>query len=141
GPGRTPGTATRKVAAEPGPGAASLAADRPSRRAADMAGGGGGETRDASSRPATGTESSVRDREIPPGTGNEPTAAPRSASALVDWSAALSAMKLSGMARQLAQHCELMGESDGVVDLRLAEAQKHLLEKGPQERLRAAMES
>jgi DNA polymerase-3 subunit gamma/tau len=50
-------------------------------------------------------------------------------------------MKLSGMAGQLAQHCELVGESGGVIELRLAEAQKHLLEKGPQERLRLAVET
>ena len=49
-------------------------------------------------------------------------------------------MKLSGMARQLAQNCELVGESNGVVELRLAEAHKHLLEKGLQERLRSALE-
>jgi DNA polymerase-3 subunit gamma/tau len=59
---------------------------------------------------------------------------------LADWASALSVMKLSGMARQLAQHCELVGESEGVVELRLGEAHKHLLEKGPQERLRAAIE-
>ena len=44
------------------------------------------------------------------------------------------------MARQLAQNCELVGESQGVVELRLAAGQKHLLEKGPQERLRTAVE-
>jgi DNA polymerase-3 subunit gamma/tau len=49
-------------------------------------------------------------------------------------------MKLAGMARQLAQNCELVGESDGAIELRLAEGHKHLLEKGPQERLRAALE-
>jgi DNA polymerase-3 subunit gamma/tau len=59
---------------------------------------------------------------------------------LADWPGALGAMKLSGMARQLAQNCELVGESNGVVELRLAEAHKHLLEKGPQERLRGALE-
>ena len=67
-----------------------------------------------------------------------PVDAPQSA--LTDWPGALSAMKLSGMARQLAQNCELVGESNGVVALRLAEAHKHLLEKGPQERLRGALE-
>jgi DNA polymerase-3 subunit gamma/tau len=60
---------------------------------------------------------------------------------LADWPQAIAAMKLSGMARQLAQNCELVGESEGVVELRLAAAHKHLLEKGPQERLRAAVEA
>jgi DNA polymerase-3 subunit gamma/tau len=57
------------------------------------------------------------------------------------WSELLGALNISGMARQLAQHCELGGETDGVVELRLAEGLKHLLEKGPQERLRSAIES
>ena len=48
-------------------------------------------------------------------------------------------MKLSGMAGQLAQHCELVGESEGAVELRLAETHKHLLEKSLQERLRVAL--
>jgi len=52
----------------------------------------------------------------------------------------LAGLKLSGMARQLAQHCELVGESGEVIELRLAAPHKHLLEKGPQERLRAAIE-
>jgi DNA polymerase-3 subunit gamma/tau len=61
-------------------------------------------------------------------------------SALADWPSALAAMKLSGMARQLAQNCELVGECDGVIELRLAESYKHLLQQGPQERLRSALE-
>ena len=56
------------------------------------------------------------------------------------WSTLLASIKVSGMARQLAQNCEWVGEADGVIDLRLAEDYKHLLEKGPQERLRAAIE-
>jgi DNA polymerase-3 subunit gamma/tau len=56
------------------------------------------------------------------------------------WATLLSSIKVSGMARQLAQNCEWIGEADGVIDLRLTEECKHLLEKGPQERLRAAIE-
>jgi len=73
-----------------------------------------------------------------------PPAAPEAASsgsAVGDWHRAVGTMALTGMARQLAQHCDLVGESDGVVELCLAEAQKHLLEKGPQERLRLAVEA
>jgi DNA polymerase-3 subunit gamma/tau len=61
--------------------------------------------------------------------------------AMGDWVQIVSAMKLSGMAGQLAQHCELVGESDGLIELCVAEAQRHLLEKGPQERLRLAVEA
>ena len=56
------------------------------------------------------------------------------------WARLLAAIKVTGMARQLAQNCEWVAEADGIVDLRLAETHKHLLEKGPQERLRAAIE-
>ncbi|MCC6531944.1 MAG: DNA polymerase III subunit gamma/tau [Burkholderiales bacterium] len=57
-----------------------------------------------------------------------------------DWAGLLAALKLSGMARQLAQNCELVGQSGEVIELRLASAHQHLLEKGPQERLRVAVE-
>jgi DNA polymerase-3 subunit gamma/tau len=60
--------------------------------------------------------------------------------ALGAWADLVESIKVSGMAKQLAQHCELIGEADGVIELRLAESQKHLLEKGPQERLRASLE-
>ena len=56
------------------------------------------------------------------------------------WARTLAAINVTGMARQLAQNCELTGETEGVIELRLAEAHKHLVEKGPQERLRAALE-
>ncbi len=80
------------------------------------------------------------------GVGGEGENAPITAAAdagqspLTDWLRVLEAMKLSGMARQLAQNCELVEDSNGVLGLRLAEAHKHLLEKGPQERLRCALE-
>ena len=56
------------------------------------------------------------------------------------WPGLLATIKVTGMARQLAQNCEWVGEADGLIDLRLAEGHKHLLERGPQERLRAALE-
>jgi DNA polymerase-3 subunit gamma/tau len=56
------------------------------------------------------------------------------------WPSIVAALKISGMGRQLAQHCEWLGEFDGVFEMRLADAHKHLAEKGPQERLRAALE-
>ena len=65
---------------------------------------------------------------------------PASSTPIRDWPQLLAALKLSGMARQLAQNCELVAESQDVIELRLAAAHKHLLEKGPQERLRSAVE-
>jgi len=78
-----------------------------------------------------------------PAKGAEPVeAAPvKTASrALADWAATVPLLKISGMTRQLAQNCELVGDAEGVLELRLAESQKHLLEKGLQERLRSALE-
>jgi DNA polymerase-3 subunit gamma/tau len=57
------------------------------------------------------------------------------------WAQMLASIKVSGMARQLAQNCELVAETDGVIDLRLAANLQHLMEKGPEERLRAAIEA
>ncbi len=57
-----------------------------------------------------------------------------------DWVRMLASIQVSGMARQLAQNCELTAASEGVIELRLAEGHKHLMEKGPQERLRTAIE-
>ena len=68
------------------------------------------------------------------------TVAASSCTHIEDWPRLLAGLKLSGMARQLAQHCELVGESGDVIELRLAVQHKHLLEKGPQERLRTAVE-
>jgi DNA polymerase-3 subunit gamma/tau len=69
-----------------------------------------------------------------------PDPAPAAARPLGNWADLLGALKLAGMAKQLAQHCELVGEAGEVIELRLAPAHKHLAEKGPQERLRAAVE-
>ena len=110
--------------------------------AALAAGIGGGSTARQAGVPAR-----VADRafDAAPARGGGQDEAPQPAAAAVggslrDWAAAIAAMKLSGMTRQLAQHCELVGESDGAVELRLAETHKHLLEKSLQERLRAALE-
>lgn len=45
----------------------------------------------------------------------------------VDWLALIVESGLRGMVRELAQHCEWVGLANGVVALRLGEAQKHLL--------------
>ncbi len=45
----------------------------------------------------------------------------------VDWHAMIVEVGLRGMVRELAQHCEWGGLTNGVVALRLGEAQKHLL--------------
>jgi len=59
---------------------------------------------------------------------------------LGQWGDVLSILKLAGMAKQLAQNAELIGEDGDLIALRLAPAHKHLADKGPQERLRSAIE-
>lgn len=89
----------------------------------------------------------------------DPTARPRVASAGVEaavmppteparskknpadesWSAIVEKLKLSGMARMLAQHCELVRRDGQVLELRIAKMHEHLLDKPYQERLRTAL--
>ncbi len=82
----------------------------------------------------------ARSRSSEPSPARDEGTAGAPAARIEDWPRLLASLKLSGMARQLAQHCELVGQSVDVIELRLAAQHKHLLEKGPQERLRAAVE-
>ena len=56
-----------------------------------------------------------------------------------DWDAIIAALPLSGLARTLAQHCELRRLDDGECLLRLAPAQTHLQMKPAPERLQQAL--
>ncbi len=56
------------------------------------------------------------------------------------WPELLGRLKLTGMARRLAEHCELVACEATRVELRIAQAHQHLLEKQYQERLKAALE-
>ncbi|HET7635309.1 MAG TPA: DNA polymerase III subunit gamma/tau [Burkholderiales bacterium] len=51
------------------------------------------------------------------------------------------ALKIGGMAKMLAQHCELVSQTADRIELRLAEAHVHLMEKPYQDKLRAALEA
>ena len=57
------------------------------------------------------------------------------------WQEVLSRLPLTGMARVLAQHCELVARDAARVELRIAQAHQHLLDRTYQERLKAALES
>lgn len=57
-----------------------------------------------------------------------------------DWPAVARALKLGGIAKQLAQHSALVSFVDGVIELRVASASRHLAEKQYQDKLRAALE-
>ncbi len=60
--------------------------------------------------------------------------------ALADWPEVARSLKVGGIAKQLAQQSALAGFADGLVELRIAPAFRHLAEKPYQEKLRAALE-
>jgi DNA polymerase-3 subunit gamma/tau len=70
-----------------------------------------------------------------------PAAAKTAAPAAVgDWHGMLEGLKLGGMVRELAHHCELAEQGEGTIKLRLNPAHKSLLmNKAPQEKLQAAL--
>ena len=56
-----------------------------------------------------------------------------------DWHAVIAALSLGGMARELAQHCELRGLDAGLVSLRLAPVHRHLQMKPAMDKLQQAL--
>ena len=77
----------------------------------------------------TKPESTSRRDAIPIGTATPP----------LDWHAALSSLSLSGMARELAQHCELRSIDDTQINLRLSPVHRHLQMKPAQDKLQQAL--
>jgi DNA polymerase-3 subunit gamma/tau len=55
------------------------------------------------------------------------------------WPGLVASLKLGGMARMLAQHCELVSMDGARVDLRLPQAHRHLLDKAYRDKLQAAL--
>lgn len=58
-----------------------------------------------------------------------------------DWHAQVAKLPLTGMARQLAQHCELSQLTDASIHLRLSPVHKHLLGKAQQDKLQAELQT
>ncbi|MDO9220645.1 MAG: DNA polymerase III subunit gamma/tau C-terminal domain-containing protein, partial [Thiobacillus sp.] len=56
-----------------------------------------------------------------------------------DWLAVVASLRLGGMAKMLADHCELVAQSNDSVTLRVGEAHKHLLDRTYQDKLVAAL--
>jgi hypothetical protein len=56
-----------------------------------------------------------------------------------DWHDILAALKISGMARELAQHCELRDLAGARIVLRLSPAHRHLLMKPAQDKLQQSL--
>jgi DNA polymerase-3 subunit gamma/tau len=55
------------------------------------------------------------------------------------WETMLGALGVSGIARELARHCELVTITDAAITLRLAELHKHLASKLAQEKIQTAL--
>jgi DNA polymerase-3 subunit gamma/tau len=56
-----------------------------------------------------------------------------------DWLAIVAELRLGGMAKMLADHCELVSQAGDAVTLRVGEAHKHLLDRTYQDKLIAAL--
>jgi DNA polymerase-3 subunit gamma/tau len=56
-----------------------------------------------------------------------------------NWQDIIAQLKLGGMVRELAQHCELASMDDSAVVLRLAPTHRHLLNKALEEKLQAEL--
>ena len=58
-----------------------------------------------------------------------------------DWPALVAQLGLGGMAKMLAQHCELKSHDGRRIELCVHEEHKHLMEKSYQEKLKTALEN
>ncbi|MFN3545284.1 MAG: DNA polymerase III subunit gamma/tau [Thiobacillus sp.] len=56
-----------------------------------------------------------------------------------DWLAVVAGLRLGGMAKMLADHCELVAQDGDAVTLRVGQAHKHLLDHAYQDKLIAAL--
>ena len=70
-----------------------------------------------------------------PASPRSPGAAGSVTAEIPDWRALIVELKLGGMVRELAQHCEWLGMADGVARLRLAPAHRALATRAAQEKL------
>ncbi|KAF0163665.1 MAG: DNA polymerase III subunit gamma/tau [Rhodocyclaceae bacterium] len=67
-------------------------------------------------------------------------AAPAAAPVDEDWHALVARLPLTGMAKQLAQHCELSERTESAINLRLSPVHKHLLGKPQQDKLQSELQ-
>ncbi len=104
-----------------------------------LSGGGGG----GKPAPATGAAPSTPSVSVQPAAkaAGMLAAAAQERTRLSDWHAVAANLKLGGMARQLAQHCELAELGQESATLRLPPAHRHLLGKPQQEKLQTALQA
>jgi DNA polymerase-3 subunit gamma/tau len=68
-----------------------------------------------------------------------PLVAREPAPAVWDWLTVVASLRLGGMAKMLADHCELVAQAGDAVTLRVGEAHRHLLDRPYQDKLIAAL--
>ena len=90
----------------------------------------------AKPRPARAEQPSASLPQLPASSG----ASGATAAANLDWPAMIGKIKLGGMARMLAEHCELQRHEGMVMELRVPETHKHLVEQSFVDKLKAALE-
>jgi len=56
-----------------------------------------------------------------------------------DWPGLVARLRLGGMAKMLAQHCELKNHTEGLLELCVPEEHKHLADKSYQDKLKSAV--
>jgi DNA polymerase-3 subunit gamma/tau len=100
-------------------------------------GGSEAPAKGAARPPAARIQTSVR---TPPAATAVASTAPSAAPVPQEWPVLVASLKVGGMARMLAQHCELVALEGGRALLRLPEVHRHLLEKPYRDKLQAALE-
>ncbi|MFP5403185.1 MAG: DNA polymerase III subunit gamma/tau [Gammaproteobacteria bacterium] len=88
----------------------------------------------AESRPVTASEPPAPQPSVAPAAASHPASGER-----WDWLAVVAGLRLGGMAKMLADHCELMAQEGHAVTLRVGEAHKHLLDRAYQDKLVVAL--
>jgi DNA polymerase III subunit gamma/tau len=90
-------------------------------------------------RPAASPKQAEQSRPAPAGQGTRQTQIEPASPVMQDWPEIVAGLKLGGMARMLADQCELKSLDGSDMRLGLAEEHKHLLDKTYQEKLIAAL--
>ena len=143
-------TLLRMLAFTPGPAPSAHAAPaprqaaprtRPGARAAEAVAAGAARL-SARAEPAAAAPPADEHAAPSPPAGDAPLAGPTAVSEAAgdwDWLATVASLRLGGMAKMLADHCECAARDGEILTLRVGEAQKHLLDRAYQDKLVAAL--
>jgi DNA polymerase-3 subunit gamma/tau len=88
----------------------------------------------------TGTPTAAPVRTAAPAAAAAPAADLKKKQFDGDWNALINRLPLAGMERMLAHNCELVAWQDGLIQLRVPHAQRHLNDRAYQDRLKLALE-